>query len=164
VNGAALEGDLRHFFAAEVLQFLDLARATGRLELERPSELAELFLDRGRPVFARTSAGSVRVGEILVHRGTISRELLERALETQRHRPAERLGSLLIATESVPHDQVVRAVEEALQRIIFGLMMWSQGRFKFFPGERLDEDEIRPELSLDRLILEGLRRADEAQR
>ena len=163
VNGAALEGDLRHFFATEVLQFLDLTQATGRLEFERSSELAELFLDRGRPVFARTSGGSVRVGELLVHRGAISEQVLERALETQRHRPAERLGSLLVATESVPREHVVRAVEETLQRIIFGLMLWTEGRFQFYPGERMAEDEIHPELALDQLILEGLRRADEGR-
>ena len=159
--GPALEGDLRHFFTAEVLQFLGLARATGRLELERPGERAELFLDRGRPVFARTTGGSVRVGEVLVHRGAISAESLERALEAQRGRPAERLGTLLVAEGAASRDQVVRAVEEALQRILYGVMMWSEGRFRFVPGERVAEDDIRPELELEQLILEGLRRVDE---
>jgi hypothetical protein len=161
VNGAALEGDLRHFFTTEVLQFLGLTQATGRLEFERPGERAEMFLDRGRPVYACTSGGSVRVGEVLVHRGAISAEALEQALEAQRRYPAERLGSLLVAAGSASRDQVVHAVEEALQRIIYGLMLWSEGRFSFFPGERIAEDDIRPELVLDQLILEGLQHADE---
>ena len=161
VTGAALEGDLRQFFTAEVLQFLVLAEATGRIEFERPGEHVEVSLDRGRPTFAHTSRGSARTGEILVHRGVISAEALERALEIQRHRHGERLGSLLVATESVSRDQVVRAVEETMRRILFGVMLWSEGRFRFFPGARIAEDEIHPELALDQMILEGLGSADE---
>ena len=163
MNLAALEGDLRHFFAPEILQFLDLARATGRLEFERPGECIEIFLDHGHPVFARTNRGSVKVGELLVHRGAISAESLERALERQRSRPAERLGSLLVANGAASPEQVTLALEESLQRIIYGLMLWTEGRFQYFPGERVAEDDMRPELELDQLILEGLRRADELQ-
>ena len=52
MSDPALEGDLRHFFPTEVLQMLQLAQANGRLELERPREIVELFIERGRPVFA----------------------------------------------------------------------------------------------------------------
>src|SRR6185503_7885283 len=91
-NTPALQGDLAQFFPSEVLQLLQLAQATGRLELERSNERADLFIERGRPVFARTSGGSVRAGQILVHRGIVTSEGLERALAEQRSRPDLRLG------------------------------------------------------------------------
>ena len=50
-----LRGDLTHFFPSEILQLLQLAQATGRLEFERPGERADLYVERGRPVYARTS-------------------------------------------------------------------------------------------------------------
>ena len=59
---AALQGDLEHFHASEVLQLLQLAEATGKLTLERAGERAELYFESGRPVFARTSGASVRTG------------------------------------------------------------------------------------------------------
>lgn len=40
VGSGALQGELAHFFPSEVLQLLQLAQATGRLELERPGERA----------------------------------------------------------------------------------------------------------------------------
>ena len=46
VMNAALEGNLEHFFPGEVLQFLQLAQAHGRLELERGSERAEVYFER----------------------------------------------------------------------------------------------------------------------
>ena len=60
----ALRGDLAHFFPSEIMQLLQLAQATGRLEFERPDERAELFVERGRPVFARTSGAAVSIGQI----------------------------------------------------------------------------------------------------
>lgn len=84
---AALEGDLAHFFPSEVLQLLQLAQATGRLEFSREHERIDLLYDRGRPVFARTSGLAVRAGEVLLHRGVIQPQALARALERQRTEP-----------------------------------------------------------------------------
>ena len=92
----SLEGDLAHFFPTEVLQLLQLSQATGRLELHREGERVDLFLERGRPVFARTSGMAVRAGEVLVHRGQVRPEALARALEHQRADGRRRIGELLI--------------------------------------------------------------------
>jgi hypothetical protein len=159
----ALEGDLRHFFPTEVLQLLQLAQADGRLELTRPGETAELFFERGRPVFARTSGATVRAGEVLVHRGHLTPEALERALSLQRRRPGERLGALLVASGLVTPQHVQQAVHETLRRIVYGLLLWREGRFRFAPGEAAENEDIQLDLDLDRLILEGLRLADQAR-
>jgi hypothetical protein len=109
VSHGALEGDLTHFFPAEVLQLLQLAQATGRLDLERPGERAELFVERGRPVFARTSGGSVKAGQILVHRGAIAQEILDRALADQQRRPGVRLGAIHVGDGAATPEQVQSA-------------------------------------------------------
>jgi glycine/D-amino acid oxidase-like deaminating enzyme len=158
-----LEGDLRVFFPAEVLQLLQLAQAHGKLELERPRETVELFIERGRPVFARTNGAAVRAGEVLVHRGLVSQEALDRALESQRARPGERLGSLLVASGAILPEQLQLAVREVLRRIVYGVLLWREGRFRFYSGERIEAEDIQLDLELDRLILEGLRHADQTR-
>ena len=155
----ALEGDLRHFFPTEVLQMLQLAQANGRLELDRPREIVELFIERGRPVFARTSGAAVRAGEVLVHRGMISQDALDLALALQKDSPGERLGSMLVAAGAISPDQLQTAVREVLRRIVYGVLLWREGRFRFYPGERIQAEDIQLDLELDRLILEGLRHA-----
>lgn len=159
----ALRGDLRQFFPAEVLQLLMLAQATGRLELERPGERAEVFVERGRPVFARTSGGSVRAGELLVHRGALSADLLAQALADQPKNPGLRLGALLVERGWATPEQVQAAVHETLRRIVYGLLLWREGTFYFVVGERAANEDIRLDLDLDRLILEGLRLADQSR-
>ena len=158
-----LRGDLRHFFLAEILQLLSLAQATGRLEMERRGERAQVFVERGRPVFARTSGGSVRLGDLLVHRGTVAAETLESVLSRSPARAGERIGARLVAAGvATPHD-VEGAVRDSLRRILYGLLLWREGGFDWVPGEQAGGEDIRLEVDLDRLILEGLRQADEAR-
>ena len=161
MSGLALEGDLAQFFPTEVLQLLNLAHANGRLELERGPERAELFLERGRPVFARTNGQTVRAGQLLVHRGAITAEALELALAMQQDRPGQRLGEMLLASGAITKPQLEEAVRDVLRRIVYGVLLWRDGRFRFFPGERAELEDIRLDLDVDRLILEGLRHADQ---
>lgn len=159
----ALAGDLEHFFPAEVLQLLSLARATGRLDLTRSGEHCELWVEHGRPVFARTNGVSVHVGDVLVHRGDIPPEAVDLALALQRDHPGERIGRMLVKSGAVTEDQVREAVLEVQRRIIYRVLLWQQGGFRFLPGEHAEGEDIRLELDLDRLILEGLKLADQAR-
>ena len=157
----ALEGDLAHFFPSEVLQLLQLAQAAGRLEFTRGSERVDLWYERGRPVFARTSGLAVRSGELLMHKGSVSAQALGRALERQKESPGRRLGQLLIEQGDVSSEQVKEAVHEVLRRIVYNVILWRDGRFRFHPGEAAEGEDITLDLDLDRLILEGLRIADQ---
>ena len=157
----SLEGDLEHFHPSEVLQLLQLAQAQGCLELERGNERAEIFLERGRPVFARTNAPSVKAGEVLVHRGVLRAETLEVALARQQDHPGERVGRMLVAAGKISAADLEDAVQDVLRRILYGVLLWRRGCFRFRPGERAQNEDIRLDLDLDRMILEGLRLADQ---
>jgi hypothetical protein len=173
LSQAALKGDLGRFQPAEVLQFLQLAQVTGRLELSRlatdasgaqgAEETVDVFFVQGRPVFARTSGQSVRTGEILVHRGYATHEAVVGALEAQRRGAGKRIGEMLAERSAVAPALVVQAVHECVRRILYGMLLWREGRFRFFADERVLDDDLPLDLDLDRLILEGLRLADQAR-
>ncbi len=158
---SALEGDLAHFFPSELLQLLQLAQAAGRLEFTRGSERVDLWYERGRPVFARTSGLAVRSGELLMHKGTVSAPALARALERQKTEPGRRVGQLLVESGDASSEQITEAVQEVLRRIVYNVILWRDGRFRFVPGEIAEGEDITLDLDLDRLILEGLRLADQ---
>jgi hypothetical protein len=158
---AALEGDLAHFFPSEVLQLLQLAQAQGRLEFSRGTERVDLWFDRGRPVFARTSGLGVHSGELLMHKAGVPPQAVARALDRQRTEPGRRLGQLLVEQGDATREQVEDAVHEVLRRIVYGVILWRDGQFRFVPGDRDEREDIILDLDLDRLILEGLRLADQ---
>lgn len=160
---ATLAGDLRHFFPAEILQLLALAQASGRLDLERSGERALVIVEGGRPVFARTDGPCVRTGELLVHHGALPATALAGMLAQPAGQPGLRLGERLIHAGLTSRDEVERAVRESLRRVLYGLLLWRDGSFRFTPGDGGINLDIRLEADLDRLILEGLRQADESR-
>lgn len=181
VRGArpALEGDLGRYRAAEILQFLRLSGATGRLVLERPGERAELHLTRGSLALATTDRGSVRLGEVLLHRGWIALDVLGEALDHQRAAPGERLAALLAARGAVSRERLRDALGEVFGRILIGVVLWREGRFRFDPADAgesaeagvagtreagaLPDPGIAADIDLDGLIFESLRQADEVE-
>jgi hypothetical protein len=96
-----------------------------------------------------------------MHRGLIQPQALARALERQRTEPRRRVGQLLVDAGDVTAEQVREAVHEVLRRIVYGVLLWRDGRFRFVPGEASIGEDIQLDLDLDRLILEGLRLADQ---
>jgi hypothetical protein len=58
---------------------------------------------------------------------------------------------------------VAQAVHDGLRRILYGVLLWREGRFRFLAGERAEGNDLPLDLDLDRLILEGLRLADQAR-
>jgi hypothetical protein len=180
LSESALEGDLGRFQPAEIFQLLQLSQASGRLELSRPvagepapvregaggsraGEVVDVFFELGRPVLARTSGQSVRTGEILVHRGHASRGAVLEALEAQRGGIGRRIGEVLAERGATTPEHVARAVHEGERRILYGVLLWREGRFRFLAGERAEGNDLPLDLDLDRLILEGLRLADQAR-
>ena len=129
----------------------------------RAGEVVDVFFELGRPVLARTSGQSVRTGEILVHRGHASRGAVLEALEAQRGGIGRRIGEVLAERSAVVPEMVVQAVHECVRRILYGMLLWREGRFRFFTDERAGDDDLPLDLDLDRLILEGLRLADQAR-
>ena len=157
----ALAGDLKFFQPAELLQLLQLAQAGGRFEVERAGERVELFFEGGRLVAARTSGSAVRLGEVLVHRGLVVPEALDLVLSIQKDQPGARIGQMLVAAGAATPEQVADALREVVRRVVYGVLLWREGRFQFEPGAGPASDEVRLDLDLDRLILEGLRLADQ---
>jgi len=164
MNGPALHGELAHFAPAEVLQLLRLAQATGTLELEHAAERVDLVIDHGRPVFARTTGVGVRAGQVLVHRGHLDPAALEVALARQRLEPGKRIGTLLVENGAADPVHVGEAVREVVKRIVYRVLLWREGVFRFVAGESASTEDVQLDLDLDRLILEGLRLADETRR
>lgn len=164
-ENAALQGDLAVFHPADVLQALAIALATGYAVFRRGEHITEVFVERGKPVFARTTAPALRIGDILVQRGVVSADALEDAVAIQRAGSwSERLGAILVHAGQITPDQLNQAVDECLRRILYALFLWREGDFEFYAGGKSEFQDVRTELELDRLILEGLRLEDEAQR
>jgi hypothetical protein len=102
----------------------------------------------------------VKLGEYLVKEGLISKETLEQVLE-ERPRRRKRIGVLLIESGCIKEAELRTAIEEQIKEVIYEVVRWQNGSFSFNSGKKPAAQEVRIDIPLDHLVLEGLKRLDE---
>jgi hypothetical protein len=150
-------GILTTFDLADLIQQLHERRWTGRLALTRRGSERRLAVQEGRLVFASSTDPDDRLGELLLRRGRLSlRQYREASALVV---PGRRLGTLLVERGVLAPKELVRAVIEHAQEIIYAAFQWTEGHYSLTEGPPTAED-ITLNLSTPDLILEGLRRVE----
>ncbi len=163
----AIEGPLKELGIHDVFQLLDLSRKTGTLRVIselRDNEGTVLFQD-GKVVHASIRSNPHRLGDLLVRSGRLTDGEMARAQAEQARGDRRRLGEILIALGMVTPKEIERQVRLQIEAVVFELMSWREGHFRFEEG--LDEEAAREamvRLSTESLLMEGARRIDEWSR
>lgn len=87
--------------------------------------------------------------------------LLAAAVESQGSRVAKRLGEILIERGAITDEQLDRYVRVQIEEVVYHLFTWTQGTFHFEPDQRPDEGVRLVSINPEGLLLEGARRVDE---
>jgi hypothetical protein len=156
-----LEGRLEVFETTALLQMLNQSRVTGRLQLTRKVNRASLYFDIGNLTFADIVKRPAMLGEHLVREGALDRATLDRFLRARQ--PEKKLGRRLVQAGVVSEEAVREAVESQIREVVYEILGWGEGRFLFRSGERPEGEDIHISVSLDHLMLEGVRRIDESR-
>jgi len=159
----ALEGTLRDFSFADILQLISLQRKTGVLTLKHVDKLVTIsFLD-GCIVGSSSLNQHTedRIGLILLKRGEITEAELEAALRRQEE-TLQRLGRILIDHHVVSSETVREALEQQILQIVFRVFRWADGEYHFSQETDIDYDrDLMKPMAADSIIMEGARMTDE---
>lgn len=159
----ALEGTLRDFSFADILQLISLQRKTGVLTLRTKENLVTVsFLD-GCIVGASTLNQHMEdmIGLILLKRGEITKAELEGALRRQEE-TLQRLGRILIDHHVVPIETVRVALQQQILQIVYRVFRWLDGEYHFSQETDIDYDrDLLQPMAADSIIMEGARMTDE---
>ncbi len=163
----AIEGPLQELGIHDVFQLLDLSRKTGSLRVVselRDNEGVVLF-ENGKVVSASIRSNPHRLGDLLVRSGRLTDADMARAQEEQLKGDSRRLGEILVALGLVTRKEIERQVRLQIEAVVFELMSWREGFFRFEEG--LDGEDLRDAavpISTESLLMEGARRIDEWSR
>ncbi len=159
----ALEGTLRDFSLADILQLIALQHKTGLLTVRGPADTVTLgFLD-GMMVSAESSAQRLdtRLGTVLVKTRRLTPEALARSLELQAQ-TLQRLGFILLKNGFCSAQDLRDGLDIQIKRIAYGLFRWTDGDYVFEQTEHVDYDsESTTPIAVERLLMEGARMIDE---
>jgi hypothetical protein len=159
----ALEGTLRDFSFADILQLISLQRKTGVLTLRADENLVTVSFQDGCIVGASTLNQHTEdmIGLILLKRGEVTQAELEGALRRQEE-TLQRLGRILIDHHVVPVETVRVALHQQILQIVYRVFRWSDGEYHFSQETDIDYDrDLLQPMAADSIIMEGARMTDE---
>lgn len=157
-----LEGQLGAFHLPEILRFLAMGKMTGVLTLSGQGRKVSLSIQEGHVVGTHAADRHLKLGQLLVYNGIITRKDLDETLEEQQcSKEQPMLGELLIERELAERRQVEQCLELQTKEELWDLFSWDDGEFKFEHGLPLGGDRILVSLDIEPLIEEGSRRMAE---
>lgn len=164
----AIEGPLRELGIHDVFQLLDLSRKTGVLRVV--SELRDnegvVAFHAGRIAYASIRSNPYPFGELLLRAGKITDGELAAARERQAgHGDRRRIGEILIEMGAVTTRDVEQYVRRQAEAVVFELMSWREGHFRFEEASPTDfPDNPSVAVSTESVLMEAARRIDEWSR
>jgi hypothetical protein len=159
----ALEGTIKDFGLADILQLIGLQRKTGLLRLDDGTETVTVkFLD-GAVVGAETSERNLEdlLGSVLVRTGRITEAQLREALRIQRG-SLQRLGYILVQQHFIADADLEESLRIQVTQMVYRLFRWRAGKYQFAMMDQMeyDSEHFRP-LSAETILMEGARMIDE---
>lgn len=174
--GLLFEGPLGRMRVEDVLQFVAQSGLRAHVEFATEDRVhgwpraVDLVLDEGRVVGLGPRGSGLRLGDLAIARGAISRRALEALaasgpLPDAAASPPVRLGERLVAAGLLAGETVEELLWERHARVVWGLLAWDRGSFTVAalePGAFGGATAVDPPLPVDALLLDGLQRAESA--
>jgi len=157
----ALVGNLRDFGLSDFLYLVDRGYKTGCLHLTRGDDGASLYFDKGKLVTAGRNGGQVRVVDVLVQRGKLTPQQAQVVAGMSYN--GTPLSQVLTEQNVISRDDLQRTLQQHIEESVYSLFGWPDGEFRFEQNQRPSSDApIMPTpISVENLIMEGVRRIDE---
>ena len=159
----ALEGTIKDFGLADILQLIGIQRKTGILSVEGGDDTVTVKFLHGQVVGADTRRINLEdlLGSVLVRTGRITEAQLQETLRIQRS-TLQRLGYILVKQRFISEEDLVEALRIQVTQIVYRLFRWRDGKYQFTPADHVEYDvaHFQP-LSTDTILMEGARMIDE---
>ncbi|GAB4461878.1 MAG: DUF4388 domain-containing protein [Chloroflexota bacterium] len=157
----ALRGNLRDFTITQLLNLINLARKTGTLVVDGPSEQAYISFREGKLAYARVGQEDGSLATVLhkANRLTVNqyRAIVERAGRIT----DKELGLLLINAGYLTQEEILAHLQSYFTEIVRRLFTWVEGFFRFEPEMLPPADRINVRIDLENIIIEGSRQLRE---
>lgn len=146
----------------EILVTIHRYKAPGLLECVRGAETKEIFVDRGRIVFATSNQVRDSLGDKLLSLGKISQEQYD---ESVRRLVAtrKRQGTILTEMRVLAPDDMIAAVREQIQVIIWSVFSWDSGNVTFTPGRDKHKEFVKVDFPIPGAVVQGVRQIPDAK-
>ena len=159
----ALKGNLRDFTITQLLNLINLARKTGTLIVERPTERVMVSFRDGKLAYAQDGQEDNSLVTILFQARKLT-SAQHRALKERAGSMSDKeLGLLLVNANYINQQDVLTSLQSYFVGVVNRLFTWAEGLFRFDSDLMPPDDKITVRVSLENIIIEGTRRMKELE-
>lgn len=151
-----MHGTLENLTLPEILDYISTMAKTGVLLLRNGNITKTLHFKRGILIFATSNVPEERFGEMLLREGKITLEQFNEA--SKQITRGKRLGKILVEMQALSPKDLWNEVRHQVQEIAYSVLSWDSGTFQFFEGEERTGENITTSLTVQEILVEGLRR------
>ena len=161
-----LQGNIERFTLPEIFQLVSTGRKTGTLGIQRDDDIVMVYFRNGSVIYGYGPRKTYHLGRMLVEMGRITLLQLDEAIADQaaQRTTGKRLGQILMEKRYIDRADLEQVIRMQVEDLIFSLMSWERGSFKFYENQFPTEEEITVNISIENVVLEGVRRLDEMSR
>jgi len=160
-----LGGNLAVIEPSMIFQVTGICALTGKMKLITVDNVASFWFREGGLLFATIDTRKKKLGEFLTENGMVTVKQLDDALDESRSAGGrKRIGDVLIERGDLDYETLEKAIHEQIKEVVYEVLPWNSGQFVFFNGVEPENEDILLDIRMDHLILEGLKRIDEAAR
>ncbi len=157
-----LQGNIEKFTLPEIFQLIASSRKSGTLGIQKDDSIVMVYFKEGEIIYGYGPRQTFHLGQLLKDREIITEQQLEQAVDIQaKTENSKRLGEILTSRGFIDRADLEAVVKKQVEELLFSLLSWQTGSFKFYENQYPTDEEITVRLSVENVILEGLRRIDE---
>lgn len=156
----SLSGLFKTMPAADLLQWLSMARKSGSLQVRNSHGEIRFFFDQGRVVCSSSNDPSWLLGALLVREGYITAAQQEDALARQRQKTGS-LGKILLDLGAISQTQLLNAVQLNVEHQIRETLLSQDSSFTFDENDSIPADLLPLAADVVPILLHTLRGVDE---
>lgn len=158
-----LKGNLKEFSLIQLLNLVNLAKKSGALYIEQPSETARMIFRDGKLAFAEAGSQDALLLDSLSDAKLISpgqKSILNDRLKSMNEKA---VGIYLVSAGYVDQEQIFTLLQDKFNEIVRKVFTWEEGSFRFDAGEMPPDGRIPTHMDLENLIVEASRRMQEIE-
>lgn len=170
-----LQGNIRDISTTQLLNLVNVSRRTGMLTIfeaiptgERDAmknekmaageERAKIAFNKGKLIYASLTNQDNGLVAVLNKAGKLTNDQAKILNERAKNTSDKALAMRLIGAKYVTQADIVNCVKNHILEVVYNLMTWKEGPFRFDDEVAPNADQIQVPIDLENVIIEGSRR------
>jgi len=158
----ALEGSLKEFNVADILQLIFFQKKTGVLMLNGRQDRVRVLFSDGSIVGAESKKRGFdrKLGMVLMKKGLINKEQIESTIAKQRAEGGK-FGAVLVKEGHITKEQLQEVITFQITEVMVQVFSMKEGFYEFKPQSVPVDKDVGVVLNTEHFLMEGVRLLDE---